>query len=413
MRYSPLSMNERVRHTSALAIGSAASGLLAYLFFVVVIRALGSTAAAPVSVLWTYWSFAGAALTFPLQHWVARSMAAHEGERAVRAAVPGVAVVTVVVSVVAVGGSWLLRDQLFGVGQPWFPLLVGGVTLGSAAMGLMRGVLSGRHRFPAVAGSLVGENAVRCVVALGLAWAGVDDPVAYGLALLAGYVLVTAQPSTYRLAASGLPSEDSPLGFLGGAAGGQLLGQTVFTGGPVVLALLGGSAPSITALFAGLALFRAPYTLAIGVVAQVTGTFTRLVVEGRVDALRHTRKRLLLAAGVTSVAAAAVGWLIGPWALQLVFGADVTLGRGLTLLLAVGSTIAMVNLVFTLVVLAHNRTQVLVLCWLGALIPGALCLAFARVPVLDRTCWAFVAIEATALGLLVVQEVRATSSLRR
>ena len=56
-----------LRDTSALAVGSVVSGLLAYVFFAMVTRALGPEPAAPVSVLWAWWSFAGAALTFPLQ----------------------------------------------------------------------------------------------------------------------------------------------------------------------------------------------------------------------------------------------------------------------------------------------------------------------------------------------------------
>ena len=76
MRHNAPSMRTRLRDTSALAFGSAVSGLLAYVFFALVTRALGSEAAAPVAVLWAYWSFAGAALTFPLQHWIARSVSA-------------------------------------------------------------------------------------------------------------------------------------------------------------------------------------------------------------------------------------------------------------------------------------------------------------------------------------------------
>ena len=69
----------------ALAAGSVVSGLLAYVLFALLTRGLGAEAAAPVSVLWTQWTFAAAALTFPLQHWVTRSMVAgHAGD--VRAA---------------------------------------------------------------------------------------------------------------------------------------------------------------------------------------------------------------------------------------------------------------------------------------------------------------------------------------
>ncbi|MBA2463514.1 MAG: hypothetical protein H0V42_00860, partial [Nocardioidaceae bacterium] len=68
--------------TSALAAGSIVSGLLAYLFFALVTRGLGAEPAAPVSVLWSYWGFAAAGVTFPVQHWIARSVAAG-GEGAV------------------------------------------------------------------------------------------------------------------------------------------------------------------------------------------------------------------------------------------------------------------------------------------------------------------------------------------
>ena len=62
-----------------LAAGSVVSGLLAYVLFALVTRGLGAEVAAPVSVLWTLWTFAAAALTFPLQHWITRSVVAgHE-----------------------------------------------------------------------------------------------------------------------------------------------------------------------------------------------------------------------------------------------------------------------------------------------------------------------------------------------
>jgi hypothetical protein len=70
-------MRLRVRDTSALAAGSVASGVLAYVFFATTTRALGPESAAPVSVLWTYWSFSAATFTFPVQHWIARTVAAH------------------------------------------------------------------------------------------------------------------------------------------------------------------------------------------------------------------------------------------------------------------------------------------------------------------------------------------------
>jgi len=404
-------MKTRLRDTSALAVGAALSGVLAYVFFALVTNTLGSVRAAPVSVLWAYWSFAGAALTFPLQHWISRSVPAHGGERAIREALPGVLLVSLGVAVLAGAAAWLARDLLFHSGRTWFPVLVGAVTLGSAVMGIVRGVLTARRRFAAVASGLVAENAVRCVGAAALMAAGVRDPVAFGLCLLAGYATVLAWPSAFRLERNGAPRDESALTFLGGAAGGQLIGQAVLTGGPVVLALAGGSARDITALFAGLALFRAPYTLALGLVSQLTGRFTWLVVQRRDHVLRRIRWWLVRLTVAGSAGAALVGGLVGPPLLRLVFGEDVTLPSRLTVVLAIGSTVAMANLVVTLVVLAHGRTPALIRAWALALVPGGLWFLVAGLPALDRTCWAFLVVEAAAFGLLLLEESRRTARL--
>lgn len=402
----------KFRDTSALAIGSVSSGLLAYVFFALVTRTLGSTAAAPVSVLWAYWSFAGAALTFPLQHWIARSFSAHHGERSVREAMAGVALLSIVAAIVTTSACWIARDLLFHTREPWFPLLAGAVTLGSAVLGVVRGVLTARGRFAAVGAGLVAENAIRCLAALALSLAGVQDPVAYGLCLLGGYAAAAFWPSTFRLSRTGSAGDgSSPLAFLGGAGGGQVIGQAVLTGGPVVLALAGGSAADVTALFAGLALFRAPYTLALGLVAQLTGRFTRLVTLRRRDELRRVRRWLVALTLAGSAGAALVGAAVGPPLLRLVFGADVSLSSGLTLLLAVGSTVAMGNLVATLVVLSQGRTLVLVRSWLVALVPGVIWFAAAGSPVLDRTCTAFLVVEVAAFCLLLREEARGSARL--
>ncbi len=69
----------------------------------------------------------------------------------------------------------------------------------------------------------------------------------------------------------------APLRFLSGASSGQLLAQATLTGGPVLVAVIGGAPSAVTALFAGLALFRAPYTIALGLVSPLTGRLTVLL----------------------------------------------------------------------------------------------------------------------------------------
>ena len=387
---------------AGLALGSAASGLLAYVFFATVTRSLGSAAAAPVSVLWAYWSLAGAALSFPLQHWIARTVADRQGERATRETLPRVAVPCLGLAVVATLGSFMVREQLFRSEAVWFPLMVGAVTLGSAAMGVSRGVLSGRGRFGAVGSSLVLENLVRAAAALLLVGLDVREPAAYGLCLLAGYVTAVAWPSAWRLARSGQSGDgSSPLAFLGGASGGQLAGQVALTGGPVVLALAGGSAAHVTVLFAALALFRAPYTLMLGLVAPLTGRLTGLVVRRDRERLRRVQWQLVLGWVLTGVAAALLGGTVGPPLLSWVFGADVTISGPLGAVLAVGSSLAMGNLVAGLVVLAHGRSRALAGSWAVAFLPAVAWFVASGRPLLERTCGAFLLVELTAFLLLL------------
>lgn len=406
----PTVSRRAARDSVVLAVGSLLSGLLGYVFFAVVTRALGAQSAAPVSVLWAYWSFAAAAFTFPLQHWAARSVAATGSEHAVRRSLPWVAGAMLVISPVLGLAAWLARHSLFHRGDLWFPLLVAAATVGSALIGLVRGMLQARERFGTIAVALVMENVVRCVISLGLAAAGNHDPVAYGLALAAGYVTGLIWPWALRMTLQG-DLQELPFALLGGASGGQLLGQVALTGGPVLLALAGGAPTDVTVLFAGLALFRAPYTLALGMVAQLTGWFTTLVVERRQDALRRIWSRLVVATVVLALLAAPVGAVVGPPVLQLVFGDDVRMAGRLTAVVASASTIAIAGLVATLLLIAHGRTAGQVRAWLLAAVPGAAYFVVWPAPVLDRTCWAFLVVEAGAFAWMVVEQARGGARL--
>ena len=95
--------------------------------------------------------------------------------------------------------------------------------------------------------------------------------------------------------------------FLASASLAQLIGQCVLTGGPVVLALAGGSPRQVTTLFVTLALFRAPYILALGMVAQLTTRVTALVVDGRIAVLEHDAAKARVATAVVVVLAVAGG----------------------------------------------------------------------------------------------------------
>lgn len=361
----------------AMVVGSASSGVLAYVFFALVTRDLGAERAAPVSVLWTWWSLAAAALTFPLQHWVVRTVAAQRGaEGRIRRDVVRVLEVVAVVALLSGTVTWLGRDALFHRADAWFPALVTVVTAGAAVAGLVRGVLTARGRLVAVGTTLVLENLARVLIALVLIAVGDAGAVSFGAGLVAGQVMVLAWPSTFRL---GTEEDDRPTvawyGFVAGAAGGQVLAQVVLNGGPVVLALVGGSPAQVTGLFVVLALFRAPYTLAVGAVPPLTTWLTRQVVERRDHLLRRYVVGVLGLTGLGVVAAGVLGWFAGPWLVRLVFGADVEVTSGVAMVVALGSTVAVGTLALSLLTMARGRSHRMAVAWSVAVLAAALLLA--------------------------------------
>ncbi|MGH3360616.1 MAG: hypothetical protein ACRDO7_17565 [Nocardioidaceae bacterium] len=388
-------------HAVALALGSAAAGVLAYVVFALTTRALGDAAAA-VSVLWSYWGFAGAALTFPLQHWIARTVTA-DGPAPVRDALPRLGVLVVVAAVLSGGLAWWGRDSLFHRDDLWFPVLVALVTVGSAVMGVVRGGLSGAGDFGSVAISLAAENALRCVAVGALGIIEVAEPVAYGFCIVAGYLVAACWPRAIRFDRE-RPSTraHSALEFLSAAGLAQLLGQVVLTGGPIVLALTGGTAAQVTALFVALALFRAPYTVALGMVSQLTTVITGLVVSGATAALRRIRLVVVSATALACVVAGVGASALGPAVIRGVFGDAIEFPGTESAFVAVGCVLAVANLVLTITALAYDRPGTVAIAWVIAICAGlASYVVLANLPAPETIVSCFLIAEAASFVSLL------------
>ncbi len=403
---APVTSAVRRRSVASLGLGSVGAGVLAYVFFVTATRALGPEDAAAVSVLWTWWSFTAAAITFPLQHWITRTVEASGGERAVRHALPRLAVLVCVVAVLSGLVSWAGGERLFRTGGAAFPVLVGAVTLGAGLLGVVRGHLTGRGRFSAVGVNLVLENAIRSLAALALAAVGWTEPWAFGLALVSGYAVAVAYAGAlFSWHDTGSAEAESPVRAVGATGLGQLLAQVALTGAPVVLALSGGRARDVTALFAGLALFRAPYTVATALMASVTGRLTRQWLEGGAAAWRRVEAVVAGLAVAGTVLGAVLGWWIGPWLVALVFGDGVVLARGVAALLAAGTVLAMANLVLAVMIVAQARSAALVRGWAAAGVAGLVWVLVSPLAPVPGVAWLFVVVEGAALVWLGIEEV--------
>jgi hypothetical protein len=226
--------------------------------------------------------------------------------------------------------------------------------------------------------------------------------VAFGVGLVAGQLMVLVWPSTFRL---GAEEHEDPVPawhrFVAGASGGQVLAQVVLNGGPVVLALVGGAPADVTGLFAVLALFRAPYTLAVGAVSPMTTWLTVQVLERRDDVLRRYLLGVLGLTTLGAVVAGLLGWSIGPWLVRLVFGGDVAVADSVSAVVGVGSALALGTLALSLLTMARGRPARMAAAWVVAALVGAAVVILSPGDPALRVAAAFAAAELVALAGLV------------
>ena len=184
----------------------------------------------------------------------------------------------------------------------------------------------------------------------------------------------------------------------------------MLTGGPVLLALLGGSAVEVTAMFAALALFRAPYMVVLGTLPQVTERVTSYVVSGAVDRLRTLARGLAAVTVVAVPLAAAFGSVLGPWLLRLVFGSTVDVSGGIAAVVAAGCTLAVANVVVMVAALAGEHPLRATGAWAAAVVAGAAAaLVLAGLAPVERTAIVFLTTELVATLALAVVARRSLS----
>ena len=353
--------------------------------------------------MWTIWFVGAAALTFPLQHWIIDTRTKDGDLIRVRRALPRIGA-TVTLAALGLGAlSFAFDERLFASSSLSYPLAVAGVIFGAGLLGVLRGLLGGEGRFAAVGAAMAGENLIR--LALGGIVVAVGASVeVYGLTVASGMLVAVAWPGAWPRGGA-TPGPRPPLAeVLSGLGGGNLLAQSVLTGGPVVLALLGGAPAEVTALFVVLSLIRAPYLVAIGVSVRATAVLSRQAVDDRSAIDAHWR-RLRWGVVVVGLVAASFAALIGPWGVRLVFGQDVVVSRGLAAAVALGSIVAVGNLASSILMLVDGHTTDVLLAWLVAIGVAAVVLAVPVEP-LQRVVAAFVVAEIVALTTMSLRRGR-------
>ena len=383
-----------------LATASVLGGVLAYVFFAIGTRNFGADEFAGVAQVWSAWFIGAAVLTFPIQHWVIQRLLTDGHGGAVREVLPRLSLLVLGFGAAVTVVAFAVREQLFDSEALVYPLAAGLTIVGSAAMGLTRGGLAGRNRFTAVATILATENLVR--VAFGLVVVAVGAQVGwYSVAIPFGMLLVLAWPDALRYEGPSVPGVAS-FSFLGNVGGGTVIAQCLLTLGPVVLGLTGGTGAEVTALFTALALFRAPYIVALGLGIRLSARLTELTTAGHWDQIAKMRHRML-AAGMAAMAVGGAGAaIVAPGLLRLVFGDEVDLTGAECGALAVGSLAALTTLGLTFVQMTDGAGRRVLTSWLFALVAGTVTMVVVPFDPLPRVVVAFLICQLTGLALMAL-----------
>ncbi len=236
---------------------------------------------------------------------------------------------------------------------------------------LARGICSGNNRFHSYALVMGGDGVVRIILCVALAVVGIQRAGWYGLAIAAAPLFALAW--VWRDGA--LRNEDGPpatwsevtpnLGWLliGSASAAALLNA-----GPLAATVLAdeGDDALVTEFSFGVLLARVPLFLFQAVQAALLPKLSGLAARGEFAEFRSGLRRLLYVVAAVGAAGTIGAFVLGPWAVELVYDAELT-GRTMAAL-ALGSAFYMLALAVAQAVIALHGHALVALGWVVSVV---------------------------------------------
>jgi len=408
--------------TIEVGVGLIIAGLTAYGFTVVSARALGQADYAPLSVLWAMVFLAGPGFFLPLEQEVSRALSARRalgqgtGPVVRRAGVLGAVICTLLVAVTLLL-SPIIVAKLFD--DDWLLLL--GLVLGMIGYCielLARGTFSGLGRFRPYSVVIGGEGLVRFLVCAGLAIAGVGYAGWYGLALgIAPLVAVVVALRGQRELVT--PGPDAPWSELSTALGallaGSVLAMVLVNGGPIAMKILATDEQdeAVAAFFTAVIIARIPLFLFQAVQAALLPKLSALASAGRFDEFKVGFRKLVAVIGGAGIIAVIAATLIGPNAIEILYGDEYILSHRTVGLLAAGSVLFMLAQAMAQAVIALGGHTRMAICWFVSVIVFIVVTALGHDLYLRVEMGLLVGSAVACLGmaLLVRQMVRSGASM--
>jgi O-antigen/teichoic acid export membrane protein len=382
------STRSRTRSLGLVGLGIVGSGLLVYAYLAIIARSVSAAEYAYFGAFWSLALVAGFGVFLPIEQETARLMQVPDRPRGLlRAALlTALAMAGVQVALVAVASPWLAH--VFG-GHPVTVVAFALLCLVSAGQFVVRGALIGMDRMDRYAVIMVVDTVLRVVFAAVVALL-VADPgsPAFAWTLLAAiacahapqlYLLATRRTRIGRVPRLG-PDTITPRDVRRAVAPlllGSLCAQLLLNGPPVLVPALAQNELEVTRagqFLAAFTLARVPLFLVVPLQTALLPMLTDVLHAGDRTALRRVLLRLSAGLAVLGAVALALGYLVGPLLVGLIFGDQYVLGGRDVALLAVGVAAHIGLILVTQVLVASARHRLVAWSWLTGVVVAAVVL---------------------------------------
>ena len=409
------------RGTLYVAAAFATSGVFTFVFLVYTGRKLGLERYGDFGVMWTSVFLVAQVLWIGISQTLGRYIS----EREAQGEDPGPVVSSVKRLTLVLLGVFLLVSVL---ASPWLVGVIfkGDVLLTVAFVAAVaayapeyfrRGTFGGHRQFARLGALHVVESSSRMVIALGLLFVGtgmVGPVFAVVVGPLLGVLAVRPVPVEGGAAKQKEAAPFSAAGafrFAGPVLACVAFAQLLLNGGPILARLLGGTTEEISLFVAALILARTPQTVLSPVVASLLPHASRILSTEGVRGFDRFVLRSAALAGAVGVLMVGGAWLLGQWALGVIYGPDFFVGRGLISALAALAAFYLLSETLNQALFALGRGRLAALGWFVGLLTAIVCFTVLQTNVADGIAYslalgAFFAAVAQVVFYLILRNSR-------
>ena len=345
--------------TASVGVGLFIAGISAYVFFKIGQQALGQDGFKPIVAMWFIAFALIPGFFLPIEQEVGRALSHRRaigqgGRPIVKRVLQITVIIFVALCVIVIALSSQINSNLFdGNGVVTWCLLLSLATY--APMHLARGICSGNARFGSYSLIIGLDGAVRVLSCAALWITGVTNIGAYALTIaLSPVVGILIAAFTGKLKTEPGPeaswAEVTP--NLGWLLVGSLFAAALVNAGPITVDILGHNAPPerVTQFGNAVIFARIPLFLFQAVQAALLPRLARLAAQRKLSEFKRGLKQLLILVTSVGVFGTIGAFVIGPWALTLVYEGGID--RRTMTLLAFASALYMLALALAQAVIA-------------------------------------------------------------